>query len=209
MLLELAIENYAVIESIRVRFHRGLNLLSGETGSGKSIVVDALALLLGGRASAETVRAGAERARIAGIFEIAATRPLTAILENAGIQLEDHELLIEREILANGKSRAFVGNRPATAALLRDLAPFLGDIHGQHDQQQLFSPAVQRDMLDAFAGAEELAREVAARYRHWRAASAELEELDHGSQEKLRLADLWAFQHKEIEAVAPKAGEDA
>lgn len=209
MLLELAIENYAVIESIRVRFHRGLNLLSGETGSGKSIVVDALALLLGGRASAETVRAGAERARIAGIFEIAATRPLTAILENAGIQLEDHELLIEREILANGKSRAFVGNRPATAALLRDLAPHLGDIHGQHDQQQLFSPAVQLEMLDTFAGAQSLLEEAASLYSRWRAAAAELEQLDSTAQEKLRLADLWTFQRNEIEAVAPDAAEDA
>jgi DNA repair protein RecN (Recombination protein N) len=209
MLVELAIENYAVIESIRVRFHRGLNLLSGETGSGKSIVVDALALLLGGRASAEMVRGGAERARISGIFEIAATRPLTAILENAGIQTEDHELLIEREILTNGKSRVFVGNRPATAALLRDLAPHLADIHGQHDQQQLFSPAVQLEMLDAFAGLQDLVDEAASLYERWRAATAELEELDSTAQEKLRLADLWTFQRSEIEAVAPDPAEDA
>src|SRR5580658_3519792 len=106
MLVELAIENYAVIENIRARFHRGLNLLSGETGSGKSIVVDALALLLGGRASAEMVRGGAERARIAGIFEIAADAKLGALLDAAGIEIEDHEMLIEREILSNGKSRA-------------------------------------------------------------------------------------------------------
>jgi DNA repair protein RecN (Recombination protein N) len=209
MLVELAIENYAVIESIRVRFHRGLNLLSGETGSGKSIVVDALALLLGGRASAEMVRGGAERARISGIFEIAPTRPLTAILENAGIQIEDHELLIEREILANGKSRAFVGNRPATAALLRDLAPHLGDIHGQHDQQQLFSPAVQLEMLDAFAGVQSILDEAASLYARWRAAAAELEQLDNTAQEKLRLADLWSFQRNEIEAVSPAPSEDA
>ena len=209
MLVELAIENYAVIESIRVRFHRGLNLLSGETGSGKSIVVDALALLLGGRASAEMVRGGAERARITGIFEIAATRPLTAVLENAGIQIEDHELLIEREILANGKSRAFVGNRPATAALLRDLAPHLGDIHGQHDQQQLFSPAVQLEMLDAFAGVQNVLAEVGALYARWRASARELEQLDSTAQEKLRLADLWTFQRNEIEAVAPDPAEDA
>src|ERR1700722_15771720 len=125
MLVELAIENYAVIKSIRVRFHRWLNLLSGETGSGKSIVVDALALLLGGRASAEMVRGGAERARISGIFEVAPDGKLSALLDAAGIEMEDHEVLIEREILANGKSRAFVGNRPATTALLRDLAAHL------------------------------------------------------------------------------------
>ncbi len=208
MLVELGVENYAVIESIRVRFHRGLNLLSGETGSGKSIVVDALALLLGGRASAEMIRAGAEQARITGIFELAPTPRLNAILETAGIEIEDHELLIEREILANGKSRAFVGNRPATAALLRDLAPHLGDIHGQHDQQQLFSSSVQREMLDAFANLHDVLDETASLFAKWRAATAELEDLERTAQEKLRLADLWSFQRSEIEAVAPGAGED-
>ncbi len=206
MLVELVVENYAVIEKVRVRFHRGLNLLSGETGSGKSIVVDAFGLLMGARASAEMVRSGAERARVSGIFEIAATPALTRLLEDAGIEVEDNELLVEREILAGGKSRAFIGNRPATAALLRELAPHLGDIHGQHDQQQLFSPAVQREMLDAFADAP--SREVAELFGQWKAASAELEELDRSSQEKLRLADLLSFQVKEIEAVGPKAGED-
>ncbi len=209
MLVELVVENYAVIEKVRVRFHRGLNLLSGETGSGKSIVVDALGLLLGARTSAEMVRGGTERARISGIFEIAPTPALSELLDSAGIEVEDNELLIEREILANGKSRAFVASRPATAALLKELAPHLGDIHGQHDQQQLFSPAVQREMLDAFSGADDLLAETASLYQRWRAASAELEELDRSAQEKLRLADLWSFQRKEIEAVAPAAGEDA
>jgi DNA repair protein RecN (Recombination protein N) len=206
MLVELAVENYAVIEKLRVRFHRGLNLLSGETGSGKSIVVDALGLLLGARTSAEMVRTGADRARISGIFEIAATPALSKILEDAGIELEENELLVEREILAGGKSRAFVGNRPATASFLKELAPHLGDIHGQHDQQQLFSPAVQRDLLDAFASTR--VEEIASLYDRWRAANAEFEDLDRSAQEKLRLADLWSFQSKEIEAVGPRPGED-
>jgi DNA repair protein RecN (Recombination protein N) len=207
MLVELAVENYAVIEKVRVRFHRGLNLLSGETGSGKSIVVDALGLLLGARTSAEMVRTGADRARISGIFEIVATPALGRLLEDAGIEPEENELLVEREILAGGKSRAFVGNRPATAAFLKELAPHLGDIHGQHDQQQLFSPAVQRELLDAFAATP--VEEIASIYDRWRSANAELEELDRSAQEKLRLADLWSFQSKEIEAVAPHPGEDA
>ncbi len=214
MLVELMVENYAVIERVRVRFHPGLNLLTGETGSGKSLVVDALGLLFGGRASAEIVRAGAERARISGIFEIRLTPALAKLLEDAGIEPEDNELLVEREIQASGKSRALVGNRPATAALLRELAPFLGDIHGQHDQQQLFSPQVQCEMLDAFAGVGSAASEILTHtvetvYRKWRGVSAELSELDRAAQEQLRMADLWNFQYREIEAVAPQPGEDA
>jgi DNA repair protein RecN (Recombination protein N) len=155
------------------------------------------------------VRSGADRARVSGVFEVPPSPELLAMLQRAGIETEEGELLIEREIQSSGKSRALVGNRPATAALLRDLAPFLGDIHGQHDQQQLFSPAVQRDMLDAFAGAGDLVRTVSSRFKQWRALAAELEDLDKTSQEKLRLADLWAFQCKEIETVAPQLGEDA
>src|SRR5262252_3702568 len=107
MLLELVVENYAVVERLRVQFHGGLNLLTGETGSGKSIVVDALGLLLGARTSAEMVRSGAERARVSGIFEVAETAALGRLLEDAGIEIVDGELLVEREISANGKSRAF------------------------------------------------------------------------------------------------------
>jgi DNA repair protein RecN (Recombination protein N) len=209
VLVELAVENYAVIEKARVRFHPGLNLLTGETGSGKSIVVDALGLLLGGRASPEMIRTGAARGRVSGIFEVVESPALTKLLEDAGIEMEDREVLVEREIQAGGKSRAFVGNRPATAALLKDLAVHLADIHGQHDQQQLFSPAVQCDMLDAFAGAGDLASQVSETFHAWKRTAVQCDDLDRNAQEKLRLADLWSFQRKEIEAVSPKAGEDA
>ena len=209
MLLELVVRNYAVIESLRVRFHPGLNLLTGETGSGKSIVVDALALLFGDRASAESVRSGAARARISGLFEIPRDPALARLLEAAGIETEDGALLLEREISSEGKSRAFAGSRPITAALLRDFAPFLGDIHGQHDQQMLFSPESQLEMLDAFAGAAGLVGEIGEIYRRWRTVTREIEELDRTEQEKLRLLDLWSFQCREIEGVAPKPGEDA
>jgi len=209
VLVELAVENYAVIEKARVRFHPGLNLLTGETGSGKSIVVDALGLLLGGRASPEMIRTGATRARVSGIFEVADSPALAKLLDDAGVEIEDREILVEREIQAGGKSRAFVGNRPATAALLKDLAVHLADIHGQHDQQQLFSPAIQCDMLDAFAGAGDLAGQVSETFQAWKRAAVECDDLERNAQEKLRLADLWAFQRKEIEAIAPKPGEDA
>ncbi|HXA63976.1 MAG TPA: DNA repair protein RecN [Bryobacteraceae bacterium] len=208
-MLELVVENYAVVERVRVRFHPGLNLLTGETGSGKSIVVDALGLLFGGRASADMVRSDTDRARISGIFEAPQDAASRALLEEAGVPLEDGELLMEREVLAGGKSRAFLGNRPVTAALLRTLAPYLGDIHGQHDQQQLFSAEAQLELLDQFADLEEAAEGVSALFREWKRIQDELSDLEKSEQEKLRLADLWSFQRKEIEAAGLKAGEDS
>src|SRR5579864_23244 len=209
MLVELTVENYAVIDRLRVRFHTGLNLLTGETGSGKSIVVDALGLLLGGRASAEMIRSGADRAHVAGIFEVPEGRLVRAALDQAGINIENDELLIEREVLAGGKSRAFVANRPATAALLRELAPHLGDIHGQHDQQLLFSPETQREMLDSFAGAQKLVAEVGDSYAALRQVESELADIERSEQEKLRMLDLWQFQRREIESLSLQPGEDA
>jgi DNA repair protein RecN (Recombination protein N) len=209
MLVELVVENYAVIERLRVRFHSGLNLLTGETGSGKSIVVDALSLLFGGRASAEMIRTGCERARISGIFELPGDSRLRTLLDASGIEIEDHELILEREILSGGKSRAFAASRPVPASLLRDLAPLLGDIHGQHDQQRLFDAASQLDLLDAFARAAEPREEAAALYRRWRDCTAQLDDLDRRERENLRLADLWSFQKREIEAANLKPGEDA
>ncbi len=207
MLLELAVENYAVVDQLRVRFHPGLNLLTGETGSGKSIIVDALSLLFGGRSSTDMIRTGEARARISGIFE-AADPAIAAVLQPAGFELEEGELLIEREILSSGKSRVYIGNRPATVALLRDLAAHLGDIHGQHDTQLLFSPDAQLDMLDAFAGSRDSRGAVRDAFRKWRAAEAELADLESSEQEKLRLLDLWQFQRNEIENESPVAGED-
>ena len=208
MLLELVVENYAVVERLRVHFHSGLNLLTGETGSGKSIVVDALGLLLGARASSEMIRTGESRARVAGIFDVKEHAGVRRLLEPAGIEIEDGELLVEREVLAGGKSRAFVGSRPVAASLLRELAPHLADIHGQHDQQLLFSNEAQRDMLDAFAADGELLERVGRVYREWRGTAAELEEIERGEQEKLRLLDLWSFQRKEIEAAALQPEEE-
>src|ERR1017187_4107532 len=208
MLVELLVENYAVVDRIRVRFHPGLNLLTGETGSGKSIVGDAFGLLLGGRASAEMIRSGEARARVAGIFDVRDRADVRALLEPAGFAIEDSELLIEREILAGGKSRAFLGSRPVAVSLLRELAPLLGDIHGQHDQQLLFSSDAQRDMLDTFASSGGVLARVAEIYAGWKTAGTALETLERTEQEKLRLLDLWEFQRKEIEGAAPAAGED-
>lgn len=208
MLVELHIENFAVVERLRLRFHHGLNLLTGETGSGKSIIVDSLGLLFGGRASAEFVRSGTERARVSAIFDLPSSPAIRALLEEAGIALEENELLIEREILANGKSRAFAASRPVTAALLKQLAPWLGDIHGQNEQQQLHDATSQRDLLDDFAAAHSPREAVAKVFHAWKDCDRELDEITQREQEQLRLADLWTFQRKEIESLDLKPGED-
>ena len=208
MLVELHIENFAVVERLRLRFHHGLNLLTGETGSGKSIIVDSLGLLFGGRASADFVRSGTDRARISGIFDLPESPAIRALLEESGIALEENELLIEREILANGKSRAFAARRPVTAALLKQISPWLGDIHGQNEQQQLYDATSQRGILDDFAAAQPAKDPVAVIFRAWKDCDRELDEITRREQEQLRLADLWTFQRKEIEALDLKPGED-
>ena len=210
MLLELIVENYAVVEQARIRFQAGLNVLTGETGSGKSIVVDSFGLLLGARASSEMIRSGESRARVSGIFGLPSRDQISSLLEEAGIEIDsEEELIVEREITANGKSRAFVANRPVTTAFLRRLAPALGDIHGQNEQQQLFASAAQRDILDEYARAGDLRLKVRDAFRVWNELGEELESLNQNEQEKLRLLDLWTFQRKEIEAVQPKPGEDS
>jgi len=201
------VEDYAVVDRLRVRFHPGLNLLTGETGSGKSIVVDALGLLLGGRASSDMIRSGKERARVSGVFEIGAAAG--NVLEQAGFETEDSELLLDREIQANGKSRVYVNHRLASVSLLKELAPHLGDIHGQHDQQLLFGAAAQLAMLDAFAKAGGKRARVGELYTAWKRVSGEIAELESADQEKLRLLDLWQFQKKEIEGAELRSGEDA
>lgn len=208
MLLELDIENYAVVEKLRISFRAGLNLLTGETGSGKSIIVDAFSLLFGARSDAGAVRSGADRARVCGVFEPAADDVLAATLEAAGVELEDGELIVERQILASGKSRSYVNGRPATLSLLKALAPFLGDIHGQHEQQELFSVKAQLAMLDAACGSREMVAEVAALYREWRRTDAQLGKLRGAEQERLRLLDLYRFQTKEIESAGLDAEEE-
>ena len=200
------VEDYAVVDRLRVRFHAGLNLLTGETGSGKSIIVDALGLLLGGRASADMIRSGKERARVSGVFEIGSRA--ARVLEAAGFDASDSELFLDREIQANGKSRVYVNHRLASVAFLKDLAPHLGDIHGQHDQQLLFDAAAQMAMLDVFAQTSAVRATVRDRFTAWKNVAAEIAELEDADQTKLRMLDLWQFQKKEIEGAALRSGED-
>jgi DNA repair protein RecN (Recombination protein N) len=209
MLQQLHIENYALIDRLALEFGPGLNLLTGETGSGKSIVVDALGLLLGSRPSPEAIRAGAERAVICGVFQTAASREMRRAAEELGLELQPGgELLLKRELHVSGRTRAFINDRPATLGALRSMAAWLGDIHGQNEQQALFLPPAQLELLDRFAGATEAAEQAAEAFQAWRRAAARLAELTRNEQEKLRLADLWSFQKQEIEAARPVQDED-
>lgn len=208
MLQELDIENYAVANRCRVALHAGLNLLTGETGSGKSIIVGSLGLLFGGRASADLVRTGARRARVSGRFDVPADQALVSRLADSGIDCGDDELIVERQVLASGRSRAYLNGTPVTVALLRELAPSLGDIHGQHDQQTLLSPAQQLLLLDAFAKIESDTSALAAAYRRWRRAEDALEQLRGGEQERLQRIDLLRYQVREIRDADLVDGED-
>ena len=209
MLHELHIENFALIDRLAVELGGGLNLLTGETGSGKSIVVDALDLLLGGKPSTDMIRAGAERAVVCGVFQATLSPALARLTEEHGIETDrSGEFLVKRELHTTGRTRSFINDRPATVTALRGLAPWLADIHGQNEQQALFLPSAQLDLLDRFGGAEELAAKVAEAYAQWKRAEARLNELSHDEQEKLRLLDLWAFQKQEIEAASPLPDED-
>ena len=205
MLLELRAENYAVIDRATAQFGLGLNLLTGETGAGKSILIDALALLLGGKASADFIRHGAEKAVVSCVFE--ATPGALAVLEENGIDPDpDAEgILLRREIVANGKGRVFINNQPATVGVLRQVAPELALVHAQGETLGSFDEAQQRLLLDRF-GAVEL-EAVRAAYTAWRATETRLAELKTDEQDRLRMADLWRFQSKEI-AQAGIAGED-
>src|SRR5580692_4439107 len=204
MLVELRAENYAVIDHAIATFGSGLNLLTGETGAGKSILVDALALLMGGKASADVVRHGAEKAVVACVFE--ATPGAEAILEENGIDAEGTEIILRREILSNGKGRVFVNNQPATVTVLKQLAPELALVHAQTETLSSFDQAQQRVLLDRFAGLSTDA--VAEAHSRWRAAQEKLDDLVRGEQDRLRMLDLWTYQRKEIESAQLQPGED-
>jgi DNA repair protein RecN (Recombination protein N) len=204
MLLELRAENYAVIDHAIAVFGPGLNLLTGETGAGKSILVDALALLMGDKGSSDVVRHGADKAVVACVFE--ATPGAEAILESNGIDSEGHEIILRREILSNGKARVFINNQPATVSALRQLAPELALVHAQSETLGAFDQTQQRSLLDRFGNISEEA--VAGAYEQWRAIQQKLDELERDEQDRLRMVDLWSFQRKEIEGVKPAEGED-
>jgi DNA repair protein RecN (Recombination protein N) len=207
MLQFLNISNIALIDDMQVEFEGGLNLLTGETGSGKSIIVDALGVLIGGRFTSELIKSGAERASIEGLFSVTTNPELESILENAGLGVTN-ELIIRRELSATGRNKIFINNQLATQSLLRDLRPYLVDIHGQGDQQTLFNPETHLEILDAFAGNGSLRGEVAGAYAQWIAIRRELDSLRHDEAEKFQLVDTLKFQIAELERAQLSIGED-
>jgi DNA repair protein RecN (Recombination protein N) len=209
VLIEMRLENYAVIDNLVVEFGQGLNLLTGETGAGKSILVDALALLLGEKASSDVVRTGAERAMVSAVFEAegAAEKPLAGILEANGLdESDDGSLILRREIAGGGKGRVFVNNQPATVAVLRLLAPYLATIHAQNESILSFDGPARLGLLDAFAGSQPEAVETG--FATWKEIHTRIEEMERGEQDRLRLVDLWIFQKREIEEGRLQSGED-
>jgi DNA repair protein RecN (Recombination protein N) len=209
VLTELRLENYAVIDNLVVEFGHGLNLLTGETGAGKSILIDALALLLGEKASTDVIRGGVERAVIAAVFEVAgsAGEAVANLLEANGVdESEDRSLILRREISASGKGRVFVNNQPATVAVLRQLAPHLAIIHAQNESILSFDGPARLELLDAFA--ESRIDNVEQSYAAWKQIRSRIDELERGEQDRLRLVDLWTFQKREIEDAKLHSGED-
>jgi DNA repair protein RecN (Recombination protein N) len=210
VLIELRLENYAVVDNLAVEFAPGLNLLTGETGAGKSILIDALALLLGDKASADVIRSGADKATISAVFEVegGAEKTVAKILEHNGIDQdqENESIILRREISAGGKGRVFVNNQPATVAVLRQLAPYLATIHAQNESLLSFDASTRLRLLDSFANIQiETACEA---FSKWKGIQSRIEELQRDEQDRLRLLDLWTFQAQEIEEARLQSGED-
>ena len=211
MLEELRITSLGVIEESVLDVAPGLTVITGETGAGKTMVVTALGLLLGGRADSGAVRTGAKAARVEGLVNLEAAGPeLTAVVEELGGDVEDGRLLIARQISAEGRSRAYAGGVSVPASALASLVDPLVAVHGQSDQHRLLKPSAQREALDSFAGPDTVRtrEQYADLYRELRATEAELDEVVRSARERAREADLLRFGLEEIEAVAPEPGED-
>ena len=205
MLRFLRVRNFALIDQLELHFEDGFNLLSGETGAGKSIIVDALGLLAGSKASAEMVRTGESRAIVEAVFEA----DLKAELGRLGLDAGDleAEMIIRREISPDDRNRVFINNQPTTVSSLRELAPSLLDIHGQHEQQTLLDHARQLDLIDAYADSVGLAGKVREIFTTVEAAEAEIAELIAEHARKIERSDLLIFQRDEIQKTDPKPGE--
>ncbi len=208
MLKFLSVENFALIDRLEVEFTRGLNLITGETGSGKSILVEAVGLLVGERASQEMVRQGSTQARLEGIFALSEKHPARSYLLEAGIPLENEEIIIRREISLTGTNKIFINGVLSPLTVLARLGTLLADIHGQHEQQLLLSPEVQLQFLDAFSAHGQLLDEVRSSFQQLQAVRSELGQLLASDQDRLQRLDTLQFQMADIERLQLRAGLD-
>lgn len=208
MLVELRIQDLAVIDRLAIRLDPGLNVLTGETGAGKSIVVGALSLLLGERASVDVVRPGAERAVVEGVFELAPDSPVRALLAEQGIDVEDDLVILRREVAAEGRNRAWINGAATTAGLVGSVGGLLVDLHGQSEHEDLTRAERQRALLDAFADAGPLAASVLEAWEDVRRAEAALADLERRRRDTEARADLLRRQAEEIEKANVRADEE-
>ncbi len=203
MLRFLRVRNFALIDQLELHFESGFNLLSGETGAGKSIIVDALGLLSGAKAAADMVRSGETRAIVEAVFEA----DLRSELERLGLDSEGAEIIIRREISADERNRVYINNQPSTVSALRELAPGLLDIHGQHEQQTLADSGSQLALIDAFAETVSAAEKVRTVHSEFQRIETELAELLAHHALQVERLDFLTFQRDEIQKANPKAGE--
>lgn len=209
MLEHLRIRNYALIDELKIGFGKGLNVLTGETGAGKSIIIGALNVILGEKASPELVRTGEPKAIVEALFDLGKNKAVKSVLEGSGIDHDTSEpLIVRREIMADGKSKNYVNSTPVPLQKLKEIGDLLVDIHGQHEHQSLLKVDLHMDLLDRFGGLDGPREELAGRYREYRALQERLEKLQMNEQEKARLQELLRFSIEEIEKAGLKPGED-
>src|SRR5437773_2561626 len=208
MLREIRIKNFAVIETVTVPFAPGLNVLTGETGAGKSIVIDAILLVSGGRGQTDVIRSDAETATVEAVFDLPRGGGARGVLEEAGIPADESALVIRRELARSGRHRAFVNDSPVTVGLLERLGEQLAEIHGQHEHQRLLQPLAQLELLDRFADAEDAVARMAALHAEYRAAAQELERLRGADRDRAQREDLLRFQVSELDAARLRVGEE-
>jgi DNA repair protein RecN (Recombination protein N) len=208
MLRLLDINQFALIDQLRIEFHEGLNLLTGETGTGKSIIVDALGLLLGEKGYSEMIRTGSDRSKITGVFEFEENRFLAQIFEEHGLEWNAEELIIRRELNQNGKGRAFVNNQIIPVSFLRGIGPHLVDIHGQSEQQALYNSESQLEFLDANTSVADLLQEVVGFHRQRWQNLQRIQSLERSEQDRLRTLDLLSFQIQDIEKLQLKSDDE-
>ncbi|HET54340.1 MAG TPA: DNA repair protein RecN [Ignavibacteria bacterium] len=207
MLKSLQIKDYALIENINIVFKPGLNIITGETGAGKSILIDAMSLLLGERASTEIIRKGSQKSIVEGIFDVNGNKKVKKLLEKNDVDYFD-EMIVRREISLKGSNRCFINDTPVTLNLIKELGYLLVDLHGQHEHQSLLRKETHIEMLDEFAGLEDELNEFRNFSKQLRNKLTELNELKHREKLLKEKRELYEFQIKEIDAVAPQPGEE-